>query len=175
MCFLSLLVCGVCLGVVIGDMSCWLKSFDARRRTHSRCRETGPLKLAALSAEETELMDAMQKRLDTLARRASDLGTSVRLSLCFVGCVVVVGGRKRVGRSFVRLIDAYTYAINPTIPSKGVRLMIDAEQTYFQEAIDNIVADMQRRHNMGTYPVVYTTYQVGTCVRVLCVCVRESQ
>lgn len=38
--------------------------------------------------------------------------------------------------------------------------MIDAEQTYFQEAIDNIVTDLQRRYNTGAYPVVYGTYQV---------------
>lgn len=43
--------------------------------TKSRCRETGPLKLASLSAEETELMGAMQARLDTLARHAASLGT----------------------------------------------------------------------------------------------------
>lgn len=125
-------------------------------------------------------MDAMQKRLDTLARRASDLGTSCPSVFVFCGMCGCCG-RKEKERPFVRWIgfnDKYTYAIIPTIPppkKKGVRLMIDAEQTYFQEAIDNIVADMQRRHNMGTYPVVYTTYQVGTCVRVLCVCVRESQ
>lgn len=50
-----------------------------QKKKNSRCRETGPLKLAALSAEETELMEAMAKRLDTLASRAAALGMSIRV------------------------------------------------------------------------------------------------
>lgn len=39
-----------------------------------------------------------------------------------------------------------------------VRLMIDAEQSYFQPAIDNMVLDMQRKYNKD-FPAVFTTYQ----------------
>ena len=51
----------------------------------------------------------------------------------------------------------------------GVRLMIDAEQTYFQPAIDSIVTDLQARHNAenptapsdasAKPPVIFGTYQ----------------
>lgn len=48
--------------------------------------------------------------------------------------------------------------------------MIDAEQSYLQEAIDNIVIDLQRRYNTGAYPVVFGTYQVRRKGRVMCWC-----
>jgi len=39
-----------------------------------------------------------------------------------------------------------------------VRLMVDAEHTYFQPAIDHFALHLQRKFNK-TFPVIYTTYQ----------------
>lgn len=39
-----------------------------------------------------------------------------------------------------------------------VKVLIDAEQTYFQPAIDSVVLTMQRKYNMER-PIVYNTYQ----------------
>ena len=41
----------------------------------------------------------------------------------------------------------------------GVRLMVDAEHTYFQPCIDHAVLRLQRKFN-GDYPAVFGTYQV---------------
>jgi proline dehydrogenase len=43
--------------------------------------------------------------------------------------------------------------------SLGVRIMIDAEHTYFQPAIDNITYNLGRKYNKK-YPVVFGTYQM---------------
>lgn len=43
--------------------------------------------------------------------------------------------------------------------SLGVRLMIDAEHTYFQPAIDYITLGLARKYNVS-YPVIFGTYQM---------------
>lgn len=44
---------------------------------------------------------------------------------------------------------------------KQVRIMVDAEQTYYQTAIDHVVRELQRKYNK-TEPVVSNTYQAYT-------------
>jgi hypothetical protein len=41
-----------------------------------------------------------------------------------------------------------------------VRLLVDAEHSYFQPAIDNTVTELQRTHNRQA-PRIYNTVQVG--------------
>ncbi len=52
-----------------------------------------------------------------------------------------------------RLEEIASYAAK-----KSVRLMIDAEQSYFQDAIDLLVKDLQLRYNVN-FPAIYNTYQ----------------
>jgi proline dehydrogenase len=42
---------------------------------------------------------------------------------------------------------------------RGVKLMVDAEQTYMQPAIDHLVLNLQRRHNRDGCDVIYNTFQ----------------
>jgi proline dehydrogenase len=41
----------------------------------------------------------------------------------------------------------------------NVRIMIDAEHSYFQPAIDNIVLRLQRRHNVNGKALIFNTFQ----------------
>jgi proline dehydrogenase len=42
----------------------------------------------------------------------------------------------------------------------GVLVLVDAEQTYFQPAIDWLTFHLQRRHNTDGNAVIFNTYQV---------------
>jgi proline dehydrogenase len=48
----------------------------------------------------------------------------------------------------------------------GTRLLIDAEHTKYQPAIDNLVLELQRKYNAADRPVVFNTYQVSVCYSV---------
>ena len=43
---------------------------------------------------------------------------------------------------------------------KNVKLMVDAEHTYFQPAIDHLTLYLMRKYNVGGKAYIYNTYQV---------------
>eukprot|EP01038_Epipyxis_sp_PR26KG_P011537 gene11537-15453_t len=60
-------------------------------------------------------------------------------------------------RNMRKRIDNLAYLAQ----SLGVRLMIDAEHSYFQPAIDNITLALAKRFNQkGSTPVIFSTYQL---------------
>lgn len=62
-------------------------------------------------------------------------------------------------RKLVQRMRKRIESIASLAESLGVRIMIDAEHTYFQPAIDNITYNLARRFNKK-YPVVFGTYQM---------------
>lgn len=65
----------------------------------------------------------------------------------------------------IELIEAMYqrgHALAATATNSGTRLLIDAEQTRFQPAIDNLVLDLQQTYNAvgkSDKPIIYNTYQ----------------
>mmetsp|Transcript_78327 Transcript_78327/g.227242 ORF Transcript_78327/g.227242 Transcript_78327/m.227242 type:complete len:572 (+) Transcript_78327:110-1825(+) len=65
----------------------------------------------------------------------------------------------------IELIEAMYergHTLANTAAETGTRLLIDAEQTRFQPAIDNLVLDLQQIHNQvgkSDKPIIYNTYQ----------------
>jgi proline dehydrogenase len=60
-----------------------------------------------------------------------------------------------------KLMDSLMERVNTIAEAahrKGVRLLIDAEQTYMQPVIDHVALKLQRRYNRDI-PIVYNTYQ----------------
>ena len=59
---------------------------------------------------------------------------------------------------------------------RGVRLMVDAEQTYFQPAIRHIVVNiLMPEYNLGESPVVYNTVQAYLKVGLLLISQHDDR
>ena len=45
-----------------------------------------------------------------------------------------------------------------SLAQSGVKLMVDAEHTFFQPAIDHAARELCRKHNRD-HPIIFNTYQ----------------
>ena len=116
----------------------------------ARCRSKGPLSAAVLTDEELRAVEAMEGRIDRVSeRRGGRRGGGIRREggrkLIEIGSNIKNENEKRKQQQQQQLQLATRAA------KKGVRLMIDAEQTYFQPAIDHTVYGLQERHNVGRH------------------------
>jgi len=61
-------------------------------------------------------------------------------------------------RALLARLQDRAHKIAKTAEEQGVRLMIDAENSYFQPAIDSIVTDLQEKFNKEN-PIIFNTFQ----------------
>lgn len=67
----------------------------------------------------------------------------------------LAAGRPTQGHSEARGVDVWWGA---GVVQSNVRMMVDAEHSYFQPAINHAAVELQRRYNRQE-PIIYNTYQ----------------
>jgi proline dehydrogenase len=71
-------------------------------------------------------------------------------------------GEKNLSEAEIKAIHAFTARVDEIAKlasDLNVRLMIDAEQTYFQPAIDNTVYGLMKKYNLKGKFTIFSTYQ----------------
>ena len=121
--------------------------FDQIDDQRTRNFSTEALRQTPGEVSVLEFTNALKlSQISSLVKRCRSEGPLFRSALDEAECAAL---RRLLGR-----LDE----IAACARSLGVRLMIDAEHTYFQPAIDHAVLRLSRKHNLD-WPCVYGTYQ----------------
>jgi hypothetical protein len=170
-----------CIMVYITRSETW-RAHGLRHARAAAARPAASCRRWELSAAEQQLLTALLDRMDKLVERAaSKVGAGVRR-----GCLQqtlpglpntrLEQGMKRMEAVNLPSFPSYQHrrgstpfrlSLSVSLP-QGVKLMVDAEQSYLRPAIDHVVTDLMRRHNAGSKDgaskpeaQVFISYQVG--------------
>ncbi|TYZ59638.1 hypothetical protein PybrP1_003752 [[Pythium] brassicae (nom. inval.)] len=73
----------------------------------------------------------------------------------FIQAEPLTAGEKTQLRNMIARLEA----LASEAAARNVKLMVDAEQTYMQPAIDHLALNLQRQYNRGGQDVIYNTFQ----------------
>ncbi|KAI8245237.1 Proline dehydrogenase 1 [Colletotrichum sp. SAR 10_99] len=97
--------------------------------------------------------------------RCGTLETAAQVGEGDILAIKLTGAGREVTKAFAedkfppkQMLDALD-EIATTCKQRGIRIIVDAESTHFQKAIDRVTLELMRKFNGDGYAAIYNTYQ----------------
>lgn len=132
------------------------RAFDRHASTHSHIN-ADEVSSNGVEEEPVMVLDALEWCAALDVRDMAGMAAHCRHPGPFTAAALDEGEQALVMRMVERVEGLAQLA-----SVEGVRLMIDAEHSYFQPAIDQLVVELQRKYNAkagGVAPIIFNTYQ----------------